>query len=100
MRGVAIAVLVVASGVVSGQELLDRVIARVGGRAITLSDARAAAALGLVEIPPGADPVAAAARGLIERQLLLTEVARFSPPEPDAAAVQREVASLERRAGS
>jgi hypothetical protein len=56
--------------------------------------------LGLVEIPPGADPVAAAARGLIERQLLLTEVARFSPPEPDAAAVQREVASLERRAGS
>lgn len=82
------------------QVLLDRVVARVGDQAITLSDARAAAGIGLVERAPGEEAIAAATRGLIDRQLMLTEVARFSPPEPDPQAVNREVAALEARAGS
>jgi hypothetical protein len=72
----------------AAQQLLDRVVARVDGYAITLTDVNAALALGVVEAPAGADPQAAAVQRLIDRQLLLTEVARFAPPEPDPAAVR------------
>jgi hypothetical protein len=76
--------------------MLDRVLARADGQAVTLSDARAAIGLGLVRVTAGEDPVAAAMEQLIERQLLLSEVARFSPPEPDAAAIAREKSVLMR----
>jgi len=82
------------------QEVIDRVIARVNDQAITLSDARAAVGLGLVAVPPGEDATAAAARGLIDRQLMLQEVARFSPPEPAAQALASEVEALEKNAGT
>ena len=82
------------------QELLDRVVARVSGQAITLSDARAAMRLGLVEPIEGVDPVLLAVRQLIERRLVLAEVARFAPPEPDAAALDREFTALRARVGS
>ena len=83
---------------ISTQQVLDRVLARVNGQPITLSDGRAALGLGLVQVPPGSDPIAAATEQLIERQLLLGEVARFAPPEPDEAAVAREKASITRPA--
>jgi hypothetical protein len=82
----------------SAQQLLDRVVARVNGSAITLSDVKAALALGLVEVPPEAGEQAAIDR-LVDRQLVLTEVARFAPPEPSAAAVAREVAAMTMRTG-
>ena len=75
---------------ISSQQILDRVLARVNGQAITLSDGRAAIGLGLARVPPGDDPITVAMEHLIERQLLLGEVARFSPPEPDTAAIARE----------
>jgi hypothetical protein len=78
----------------SGQRLLERVVARVNGYAITLTDVRAARALGVVEAAAGA-----ATNQLIDRQLVLAEVARFAPPEPDAAAVAKETAVLIERAG-
>ena len=84
----------------SAQVLLDRVLVRVDGYAITLTDARAALALGLVESPARADDaalLASAAQQLTDRQLLLNEVARFPPPEPNAAAVDAEVAVLRTR---
>jgi hypothetical protein len=62
-----------------GQEMLDRVLARVEGEPITLSDARAALALGIVENVEGVDPILSALRQLIERRLVLLEVARFAP---------------------
>jgi len=83
---------------ISTQQVLDRVLARVNGQPITLSDGRAALGLGLVQVPPGSDPIAAATEQLIVRQLLLGEVARFAPPEPDEAAVAREKASITRQA--
>ena len=82
----------------NAQMLLDRVVARVDGYAITLSDVRAAVGLGLVDVPPGAGDEAAI-EGVIERQLELAEVARFAPPEPAADAVDREAALLRMRAG-
>ena len=82
------------------QELLDRVLARVEGEPITLSDARAAIGLGVVDVPPGPDPIAAALRQLIDRRLVLAEVARFAPPEPDPAMLEEQVNALRARAGS
>jgi hypothetical protein len=83
---------------VSAQQLIDRVVARVNGYAITLSDLKAALALGLMDVPPEADEQAAIER-LVDRQLVLTEVARFAPPEPPRAAVDREVERIKARAG-
>jgi len=87
-----------ALGLAQAQQLLDRVVARVNGYAITLSDVKAALALGLVDVPPEAAEPAVIER-LVDRQLVLTEVARFAPPEPSPAAVAREVDAIEMRTG-
>jgi hypothetical protein len=84
---------------VSGQQLLDRVVARVNNVSITLTDVDAALGLGVVTVGGNEDPRAAATRQMIERQLILAEVARFAPPEPDAAAIDREVAEMKKRPG-
>ena len=80
------------------QQLLDRVVARVNDYAITLSDMKAALALGLVEVPADATEQAVVER-LVDRQLVLIEVARFAPPEPSPAAVAREVDAIKARTG-
>ena len=85
---------------VSSQQLLERVVARVNGYAITLTDVRAAFALGVVEAPAGADGEAVATDRLIDRQLVLAEVSRFAPPEPDAVLIATEAARIAERAGS
>ncbi len=81
-------------------QLIDRVLARVGTNAVTMTDVRTARELGLIETKPGEDPAAVALERTIERQLMLDEVARFSPPEPGEAAVTEEVAAMRSRAGS
>jgi len=95
--GIALGFGIGDSGFAQGQ-LLDRVVARVNGYAITLSDVKAALALGLVDVPPDAGEQAVIER-LIDRQLVLNEVARFAPPEPSPAAVAREVEAIAMRAG-
>jgi hypothetical protein len=82
-----------------GQQLIERVAARVNGYAITLTDVRAAIALGVVDAPMGANQEAVATEGLINRQLMLAEVSRFAPPEPDSAAIASEAAALTAKAG-
>ena len=95
-----IAVIVMVSlSQTSGSQLLDRVVARVDGYAITLTDVNAALALGVIEAPPGAGREAAAIQRLIERQLVLAEVARFLPPEPVPVAIDAEVEVMRARAG-
>ncbi len=81
------------------QQLIDRVVARVNGAPITLTDVNAAVGLGLVE-HARPDDLEEATRQLIDRQLILGEVARFSPPEPDTAAIEREIAALKARPGA
>jgi hypothetical protein len=95
---VAIAIFDV--GVVGAQQLLDRVLARVDAAVITLSDARAAIGLGIVESAAAPEPDAAAIQQLIDRQVLLAEVGRFPSPEPPADAVDALVATMKARAGS
>ena len=87
-------------GAAGAQELLDRILARVDGNPITLSDTRAAIRLGLVEHAEGVDVILFALRQLIERRLMLAEVARFAPPEPDPPALTGQVNALKARVGT
>lgn len=85
----------------AGAEVIDRIMAVVGGQPITLSDVNAALQFGLVDPPQGTrDPLAFAVDRLVERTLMLAEVDRFQPPEPDPVEVTIRVDQLERAAGS
>ncbi len=88
------------------QQLLDRVVARVGTSAITLTDVRAAAGLGVLDEPgTGIRPSAASSadaatvQRMVDRRLALTEVARFPPPDPPAPAIDLELLKMKARAG-
>lgn len=81
-----------------GGELLERTLAIVGGAVVTQSDVSLTIALGLVEGPAAATPESVLA-ALVDRWLMLHEVARFAPAEPAAAAVEARLAALRARAG-
>jgi len=66
-------------------EVIDRVLAVVAGQVVTLSDARAVLEFELVQPRPRADPIAEALDYLVNRQLMLSEVDRYSAPSPDPA---------------
>lgn len=76
----------------AAQQLIDRVLARVNGEVVTLSDVRAGLAMGLVVAR--ADEMALATEQWVQRRLLLAEVERFPPPEPEPEAVDAEEARL------
>jgi len=78
-------------------ELLDRVIAVVSGTVITLSDANAALAFGFVEAAPPADPVEAAMRWLVDRQLVLDDASRGGGGTAAQAEVDRAMAAIRKR---
>lgn len=84
----------------AGQQLLDRVVARVGTAPITQTDVDAAIAFGVVDAPKGPDASGSPLQQLIERTLILAEVARFPPPEPAAASVDELAAAMKKRAGA
>jgi hypothetical protein len=75
-----------AHGTAAG-EIIDRILAVVEGQLITLSDVRAVTRLGLETVPAGGDPTRLALDKLIDRQLVLIEVERYAPPDPDPAAI-------------
>jgi hypothetical protein len=97
----AIALCVAGASPAIGQQiLLDRVVARVGGVAITETDVRAAAGLGLIDVPPDRDLIPDGTRAMIDRQLVLLEVNRFNPPSPEDSAIAGKVDDMQSRAGS
>jgi hypothetical protein len=80
------------------QELVDRTLALVGGQPITLSDARAAVALGLIEIGPGSPPpIGDGLTRLIQRELILREVQRYAPATPSESAVDERLEKIRGR---
>ena len=83
---VAIVALMLSAG--ARADVLDRLLAVVDTRIITLSDTRAALLFGFVEPPATGDRVYAAMQYLIDRALMLTEVQRYVPAEPPSAQVQ------------
>jgi hypothetical protein len=77
-------------------EVIDRVLAVVDQQVILLSDVRAAIDLGLVTA--SAEP--AVLEALVNRALVLAEVARYAPPEPNAADIDERLAAIEARLGT
>jgi len=81
-------------------EMIDRILAVVGGGLILQSDAIAATRLRLVDVPEMPDRIQGALDRLIERRLMLVEVDRYGPPEPAPADVDAGVATLVGRIAS
>lgn len=94
MRRLWTAAVAVALSAAASAEIIDRILAVVDGRLITLSDARGVVRMGLEARPASGDPIAATLDTLIDRQLVLMEVERYAPPEPPASVVQAHVAAL------
>ena len=90
---IGVAVIAVLLSARPSVEVLDRVMAVVSGDLILMSDVRAARTFGFVTIE-GEDPDGQALARLIDRALILAEVERFAPPEPEAAAVDKGVAAV------
>lgn len=88
---VLLAVVVACCATTAAADVIDRVLATVEGRVITLSDVRIVKTLGLVPVPDDADPDKAILSALIDRLLILEEVERYAPPEPDPAAIEQRV---------
>src|SRR5262245_66491517 len=81
------------------QQLIDRVLARVGTTAVPMTDVRIAIELGLVEAP-GQNQQSVALQRTIDRQLHLNDAARVAPPEPAVAAAHDETAAVQLRAAA
>jgi hypothetical protein len=87
-------VMATAAPSMSQDQIIDRVLATVDGHVITLSDVRAVRALGLVRVPEGNTSPRPILDALVDRVLVLEEVERYQPAEPDAAAIDRGVAEI------
>ena len=94
---VAAWVLLALPGASARAELVDRVLAKVGERLITLSDVRMVQRFGLIDA--GTSDRVVLDR-LIERFLVLEEVERYAPAEPPTADVQRRVDEVRGRFAS
>jgi len=90
MRSPALLVTLAALAVADSgaSQTIDRVMAAVGGRVVTLSDVRAAREFGLVAGASQAGGTRDVVDRLIDRILMLEEVERYAPPEPDPRAVE------------
>jgi hypothetical protein len=81
-------------------DVIDRVLATVGGALILQTDVVAAVRLGFIQLPVQGDPLQWTLDRLIERRLMLAEVDRYAPPEPDRGAVDRRMQEIDSRIGS
>lgn len=83
-RTFSIAIVLLFSAAAASAEVIDRVVAVVGGQIITKSDVDASAAFGL----------ASSLQELIDRTLMVSEVRRVAPPDPAAAALDTRIARI------
>ena len=97
MRIIKTLLIVVLLASPAAAEVIDRVLAVVAGQLIMLSDVTAVRDLGLVAAGPSPDPIRAVLSQLIDRELMLAEVDRYAPPEPETAEVDREAAAVRAR---
>ncbi len=99
VRHALLALLLTAAAAASA-EVIDRVMAIVDGHLITLSDVRRAMTLHLVDRDGAPAGEAVALERLIDRLLILQEVERYAPPEPERAALDTQLSDVERRLGN
>jgi hypothetical protein len=98
MKFFRLAALVLALTSVVAADTIDRVLAVVSGQLILLSDVTAVRDLGIVNVRVDSpDPIGEVLGTLIDRELMLAEVDRYAPQEPDNAAIDREVAIVRGR---
>ena len=98
MQSLVVLIVVMVSVVRPSAEIIDRILAVVGGELIMLSDATAAVRFGLVPAPVGeGDRTMSTLNALIDRQLQLFEVNRYMPPEPTTAAIDERLAEVRAR---
>jgi hypothetical protein len=97
-RWIVILVPLLAAGTVRA-DVIDRVLAVVNGHLITLSDVRRVVELGLISGGSASDRSASVLPQLTDRRLVLEEVERYAPPEPDAATISARIAVIERQHG-
>lgn len=81
-------------------EVIDRILATVGGALILQTDAVAAVRLGFLQPPAQADGLQWTMDRLIERRLMLIEVDRYGPPEPELSRIDARVREIDERIGS
>lgn len=93
----ALGILLVAVAISADAEVIDRVLAVVGQKVITLSDVGASRAFGLVPAETNADATANVLAFLVNRELMLSEVERYAVPEPDRALLDRRMAQIRGR---
>lgn len=98
MKVFRIAALALALTSVVAADTIDRVLAVVSGQLILLSDVNAVRDLGIVNVRVDSpDPTGEVLGSLIDRELMLAEVDRYAPTEPDPAAIDREIAIVRGR---
>lgn len=81
---------------VSRDVLVERTLAIVGGAVITQADVALVESLALLD-PAAPSSGDATTQRLVDRWLMLHEVARFSPPEPAPAAMAERLAAIRAR---
>jgi len=91
------AVVLLGCATAARAEIIDRVLAVVGGQLITLTDVTAARDLRLVPPETAPDTIRPVLTRLIDRELVLAEVERYAPPEPTTEAVDTEVRRVRAR---
>ena len=95
-KGVGLALAIAVSATLAA-ETIDRVLAVVAGQLISLTDVVGVRDLGIVPATAGGDPVGSVLARLIDRELMLAEVDRYAPPEPENAEIDREFALVRAR---
>jgi len=85
----------------SDVDVIDRIMAVAGTQPITLSEVAAATQLELVPVPAGTtDTPGYVLERLVNRALMLVEVDRFQPPEPDPVEITARIDRMQARLGS
>jgi hypothetical protein len=93
-RRLAFALLVACLAGPARAEVIDRVLAMVGSQVVTLSDVRAAETFGLLPPSAKAEGATDTLAQLVNRQLMLSEVERYSAPEPERQLLDRRLAEI------
>lgn len=88
--------LACAQRIAAADEVIDRVVAVVAGEVIMQSDVNAVGTLGLSSMPRGVSSGDAVSQ-LIDRTLVLSEIERYSPPEPQPSAIENGVRAVRDR---
>jgi hypothetical protein len=100
MKPLVTAAMIVVALATAAAEIVDRVMAVVNGNIVTQSDVYGALVFGLVAPADGQERLNGGLEELIERELMLAEVNRYSPPEPSEQQIDAVAAQMRARFGS